>query len=57
MEKLKACVLDLKCSKRSYVRARISTRAPNRNLIIQLKNLGYLNFSTTAPKGAIAKVN
>jgi len=33
MEKLKkACVLDQKCSIKSYVQARISTRAPNQNL-------------------------
>jgi len=33
MEKLKkACVRDLKCSKRGYALARISTLAPNHNL-------------------------
>jgi len=33
MEKLrKACVPDYKCSKRSYVLARILTCAPNQNL-------------------------
>jgi len=48
MEKLrKACVLDLKCSKRSYVLARISTYVTNQNLVIKLKNVGYLNFFTT----------
>jgi len=32
-EKLrKACVLDWKCSKKSYVMARISTSAPTQNL-------------------------
>jgi len=29
---------------------RVSTGAPNQNGIIKLKNLGDLNFSTTAPK-------
>jgi len=34
MKKLrKACALDCKCSKRSYVPTGISTRAPNQNLI------------------------
>jgi len=27
---------------------RVST--PNQNVLVKLKNLGYLNFSTTAPK-------
>jgi len=50
MEKLrKACVLDWKCRIRSYVLVRISTHVPNQNLLIKLKNLGYLNFSTTIP--------
>jgi len=50
MEKLrKAYVLDWKCSKRSYVLMG-ATRYPNQNFIIKLKNLGYLNFSTTASK-------
>jgi len=34
----------------SYVLVRISTRAPNQNLSKKIKNLGYLNFSTTATK-------
>jgi len=51
MEKLrKACVLDYKCSKRSYAFMRISTRSPNQNLTTKFKELGYLNFSITAPK-------
>jgi len=39
-----------KCSKRSYVLARILTFAPNQNLIIRFKNLSFINFFTTAPK-------
>jgi len=53
MEKLrKSCDLDEKCSKRCYVLTRISTFVSNQNLIIKLKSLGYLNFSTAAPISA-----
>jgi len=37
-------------SKRSYILERTSTLASNQNLIIKVQNLGYVNFSTTAPK-------
>jgi len=51
MEKLrKAYVLDQRCSKGSYVLARMLTCTPNQSSIKTLKNLGHLNFSTTAPK-------
>jgi len=47
MEKLrKACVLDKECSMRSCFLTIILTYAQNEDL----KNLGYINFSTTAPK-------
>jgi len=46
MEKLrKASVLDKKCSMRSCFLTIILTHAQNEDL----KNLGYINFSTTAP--------
>jgi len=47
MEKLrKACVLDKECSMRSCFLTIILAYAQNEDL----KNLGYINFSTTAPK-------
>jgi len=49
----KACVLGKKCNKRSYVLAITSNHAPNQNLIIKSKNLGYFNFFTTAPKCSV----
>jgi len=51
MEKLrKARVLKI----RSYVLTRVSTLTPNQNLIIKLKNLGYLKFLNVL--GTVASV-
>jgi len=36
-----------KMAQKSYVLARISTYVTSQNLVIKLKNVGYLNFSTT----------
>jgi len=46
----KTCVLDYKCSKRSYVLARISTSTPKQNLLRKLKSLGYSHPLITTPK-------
>jgi len=47
MEKLrKDSFIDYKCHIRSCVHAIILTQAPKQNLIMKVKNLGYLNFST-----------
>jgi len=45
----KPVFLDQKCSIRSCIFMRISTRTSTQNLLESLKNLGYLSFSTTAP--------